>query len=236
VVRAPRADLVPPSFPAPFRIAVPHGHCAGVVIPDPLPADVLTLLLPEERALAGAMGPHRRATFVAGRLAMRTALAELGMAPGPILVGDRGAPLLPAGAEGSISHKRTLAVALAAAAEPERHLGIDLEEIVARRIDISSRVLTSAESEAIAAAPPEERAAAVLLHLSAKEAIYKALDPFVRRYVSFQEAELVIDRAGTAAVSLRLAGGEGPFAAEVWWREIGAPGRFFLTTAAIRRA
>jgi enterobactin synthetase component D len=217
-----------------LRLDLPHGHVVALSIPDSLPSTALDILLPGERALAQAMAPARQRTFVAGRLALRTALQDLGLPDGPLLTTDRGAPALAAGASGSISHKRTLAVALAAPARRGLQLGVDVEEDAPLRVDVSRRVLTSEEAAALAAGPPEARERAVLLRLSAKEAIYKALDPFVRRHVSFKEAALVVRDDGTAEVGLTLTGGEGPFVAEVCWREIWAGGPFFLTTAAIR--
>jgi 4'-phosphopantetheinyl transferase EntD len=55
----------------------------------------------------------------------------------------------------------------------------------------------------------------VLWRFAAKEAIYKALDPWVERLVSFQE--VAIDRApdGRTSVRLNLSRGEGPFAVEL---------------------
>jgi enterobactin synthetase component D len=211
-----------------FRFDLPHGRCVGVAVPAPL-----ELLAPEEKTMALAMGEARRGTFAAGRVALRAALKDVGVdAAAAILPDDRGAPQVPAGARGSISHKRTLAVGLAAAGgEP---IGVDLEAILPGKIDIARRVLTPREATALIGLPPETHARLVLLHLSLKEAIYKALDPFVRRYVSFQEVGLALHDDGTAAVSFALP--EGPFAAEASWREISAPGPFFLTTASILRA
>jgi enterobactin synthetase component D len=218
-----------------FRLELPHGRCVGVAIPPEWPLEALAPLLPEEQAAAQLLAPARRSTYLAGRLALRAALADLGVTAGPLLATDRGAPLVPPGARGSISHKRTLAVGLAALGD-EGQLGVDLEEIRPARVDIARRVLTDGEQATLPGLAAEARAARVLLHLSLKEAIYKALDPFVRRYVGFQEAALVIRPDGGAEVALALTGGEGPFAVEVSWREISPAGRYFLTTAAIRRA
>jgi enterobactin synthetase component D len=224
-----------PPLEVAFRLDLPHGRCVGVLIPATLPARALASLPAEERALAEQLGEARRSTFVAGRVALRAALVEAGLPAGPLLATDRGAPLVPPGTRGSISHKRTLAVGLAARADPERHIGVDLEENAPLRVDVSRRVLTGAESARLAALPPEGRARALLLHLSAKEALYKALDPFVRRYVSFQEAALTLRDDGTALVTLALSGGEGPFLAEVCHREVWAGRSFFLTSATIRK-
>jgi enterobactin synthetase component D len=218
-----------------FRLDLRHGRCVGMVIPAVLPAGVLAALPAAERALADALPEQRQRTFVAGRLALRAALMDLGLPSGPLLIGERGAPLLPPGALGSISHKRTLAVGLAARAGGQR-IGVDIEDDAPPRIDISRRVLTDEESAALAGTAPDLRARAVLMRLSAKESIYKALDPFVRRHVSFKEANLALLGNGTWQVELTLAGGEGPFSSEVTCQEIRTSGSFFLTTAAIRPA
>ena len=82
----------------------------------------------EERALIAAMADARRATFAAGRQALRAALRSVSpdQANGPLLRTPRGAPLLPPGVAGSISHKRSRAVAIAAVAE-RAFVGVDLE-------------------------------------------------------------------------------------------------------------
>jgi enterobactin synthetase component D len=210
-----------------FRLALAHGHCVGVAVPSHVDEETLEPLHADERERARALPDGRRASWVAGRLALRTALADLGVEAPPLLATDRGAPLLPEQALGSISHKRTLAVALAAPHTPGLALGVDLEDDAPLRIDISRRVLTAGELAALA---PAGRDRAVLLHLSAKEAIYKALDPFVRRYVSFQEAELSFNDDGSARVTLAVP--EGPFVVDVRWQAL--PGHL-LTSAAIRR-
>jgi 4'-phosphopantetheinyl transferase EntD len=217
-----------------FRLELPHGLCAGVEIPAEMPEASMAALRPEERAAAEQLSPTRRLTWVAGRLALRAALDDLGIDTAPLLASDRGAPLLPAGALGSISHKRTLAVALAARRAGDGvELGVDLEEDAPLRIDISRRVLSPEESRALEGATVAERDRGVLLRLCAKEAIYKALDPFVRRYVSFQEVTLTPLPDGTSEVALALSGGEGPFGVEVHWRELKQGASFFLATASV---
>ena len=88
---------------------------------------------------------------------------------------------------------------------------IDVEIPRALRTDISTRVLTPAERAAVAALDPAARDAEVLYRFAAKEAIYKALDPWVQRLVSFQEVEIVTAPDGGREARLALARGEGPF-------------------------
>src|SRR5262245_56527314 len=167
-----------------LALMLPYGACVVVSQAAPSasePADLAEALLPEERALVSAMSPSQRWSFIGGRAALRAALLRLGISVGPILATARGAPRLPEGVVGSISHKGAIAVGLAARAEGY-HIGVDLEILRPRRVDISSLVLTSEEAAEIASLPAPERHREVLLRFSLKEALYKAIDPFVQRY------------------------------------------------------
>jgi 4'-phosphopantetheinyl transferase EntD len=196
--------------PVAFSRALAFGRAVGVALPAEDDAAALEALAAsltrEEQAHARALPPPRRVTWVGGRVALRAALAELGLTAGPILATPRGAPALPAGVLGSIAHKRTLAVALAAVAPApgaaEVGLGVDVELDRPPRVDISARVLTPAERRRVEALPEPSRARAVLVAFAAKEAVYKAIDPWLGRYVGFEEVEL----AGASATFTPRAG------------------------------
>jgi enterobactin synthetase component D len=180
----------PPHFPVAFARDTAHGRLVGVRLPAGDADDIDTLPLhPEELATARALSPIRRIGFVGGRLAARLAAADAGLVIGPLRRDDRGAPMAAGGVAVSISHKSSMAVALVAPAG-EWTVGVDLEIPRAPRVDISSRVLTAEEQDAITGLEGDARVAAVLLRFSAKEAIYKAIDPFVRRYVAFDEVQV----------------------------------------------
>jgi phosphopantetheine--protein transferase-like protein len=180
---------------------LPHGMVAAVAVGD-LPLTLpglaaleiptaLSGLHPDEAAHAITLAPARQRDWIAGRLALRGALGSAGLAcEAPVLIDDRGAPALTGGAVGSISHKRGLAVALAAPADGNARVGIDIELLGAARLDVSARVLTDPERASIASLSAEDRARAVTLRFALKEAIYKAIDPFLRRYVGFREVEV----------------------------------------------
>jgi len=193
------------------------GRCAIVSLSDDELADAFAALPDDERAIASQLGPKRRGEHVAGRVAMRMLLPD---APS-IGVTDRGGPQMPAGWVGSISHKPAVAAALVAPAGAG-HVGVDLEVATARPIDVSSRILTPRERAAL-----PDRGAAVTLRFAIKEAIYKAVDPFVRRYVGFTEVELDVGDDGSCAVTVvdpaRL-----PLMIEARWRELDG---FWLATA-----
>ena len=109
-------------------------------------------------------------------------------------------------------------------------MGVDVEIDVARSHDIARRVLTPGEIAELAHLDASDRAREVLLRFSAKEAVYKALDPFVRRYVGFSEVAVSPRPDGTAIVTAGLPDGEGPFLIEVRWRRFDG---IVLTTARV---
>ena len=203
-------------FDIAFHHATPHGVLTAVHLPDapdPVPEHVLARLPVDEEAYARSLRAYRQVSFVGGRLALRTACVQLGDDPPAILPDEHGAPSLPDRVSGSISHKRSLAVGMAGQAR-NGTIGVDLEEYSPQRLNIASAILTDGELATIEQLPEDRRWIALLTRFSIKEAIYKALNPYVRRYVDFKEAEVTPDLEGAATVRMSLAKGEGPFAIE----------------------
>lgn len=200
-------------FSPEFLYANRFGIVAGVSLPDspaPVPPGVLGQLPEAERAEAQGLGGYRQVSYVGGRLALHRAIRALGMRPGNVLMGPGGQPLGPPGVSVSISHKRTLAVAIAAHGE-QGTLGIDLEDRGPARLGIAERVLRPEELSAVYATPESRHWNGVLLRFSLKEAIYKAIYPHVTRWVDFHEASVTPEPDGNAALTLHLKNGEGPF-------------------------
>ena len=190
------------------------------------------ILADEEKAFAADLKDRRRRTWIAGRVALRLALAREGIAHGSILATPRGAPRLPDGVVGSVSHKDHVAVALVARAS-DASLGVDVEVDARRRYDVAHHVLTDDEQLEMETLDPETKERDVLLRFSAKESIYKAVDPFVQRYVSFQEAYVAPRADGGARAELRMKPEEGRFDVDVRWL---ARDGLFVTTARVRRS
>jgi 4'-phosphopantetheinyl transferase EntD len=202
-------------------LAHPWGAVWGVAIPEgPPPGEVVARLHPEEQAMAEGMPAARLSTWVAGRLALAAALADLGAPREALRSTPRGAPALPRGFAGSLSHKKRMAAAMACVDTGAR-VGIDVEQAAPTRYDIARHVLRPEELALVDALPPDRRWRGVVARFSIKESIYKAIDPFVQRYVGFKEAlvEISDEAQGEAKVSLSLAQGEGPFAVEATWAE-----------------
>jgi len=162
-----------------------------------------------EQALVQTMGVAPRGAFIAGRralrMAMRTVAPELGDVAS--LRTSRGAPQIPVGFTGSISHKRSRAIALFAPSTGTL-VGVDLEErpteADARRPSIAERILTGAERDGIHGLDPLAHREATLIRFAIKEAVYKSIDPYVHRYVRFTEVELDVHADGHATVRLTL--------------------------------
>jgi enterobactin synthetase component D len=188
------------------------GTLVGVSISKDAPSEVdLARLLAEERKPLERYRHTRRGTWVGGRIALIEASARLGVERKPIINDDRGAPILPDGLIGTLTHKNELAIALLAKDTDGFRIGIDLERVEERQEGIAKMILTAKELAEYESLSKAEREMYLITRFSIKEAIYKALDPFVRRYVGFHEVELQVNAQGRFVAQLNLKHNEGPF-------------------------
>jgi 4'-phosphopantetheinyl transferase EntD len=138
--------------------------------------------------------PSGSLAFEAGREALRLALrACLWNGDGELARLPWGAPEVPPGFAGSISHKAeggsVLAVGLAAPGADQR-LGVDLEVVDAPRESLARMVLTDQEADCLEGLPAGLRWRGTLLRFSLTEALYKALDPAVQPLVDFKDVSM----------------------------------------------
>ena len=234
-------DRPDPAFRVTAERSVPHGHLAAVQLPDASSdaalhealEDGANALLTAERELAQRLAVPRRIAFIGGRLALRTARSSVMPASRELAVLRtlRGAPLMPPGILGSVSHKRRLAVALAALPTTEIHtIGIDIEEIPnerdCARLDLAPKILTPFERRELSSLEARDVLAyreAVRLRFALKEAVYKCIDPYVQRYVRFQEVEVFPEDAGPTYVRLSLPEFAGrSVTVHAWWSRLDA--------------
>ncbi|MGX1789552.1 4'-phosphopantetheinyl transferase family protein [Bosea sp. NPDC055332] len=163
---------------------------------EPGPADY-GIVLPDRIARAA---PRRRAEWLAGRRCASEALRSLtGQGACPGMAPDR-SPLWPGGTLGSISHSGDMAVAIAARADSCLGIGLDIERVMDGRAvgEIAPEALTPWERRYLANDP-----FSVTLAFSAKESLFKALHPLLRRPMSYQLSELIAwDGQGTARLRL----------------------------------
>ena len=175
-----------------------------------------TELFPEEEALLGRAVEKRRREFATARGCARSALAALGVAPAPILPGERGAPCWPPGVVGSITHCAGYRAAAVARARDMLSIGVDAEPDE----DLPDGVLAAvslpgerARLRDLAAAAPGTCWDRLLF--SAKESVYKAWFPLTGRWLGFEDADITVNLAdGTFGARLRVtapeAGGSRP--------------------------
>ena len=216
------------------------GTLLGVRIPqtEPSAAEIDTLH-PAEREVLEPYRRTRRGTWVGGRLALSRACEALGKTDRPLLNDARGAPILPAGVVGSLTHKDDIAIALVQLTKAPYRLGIDLEKITHKEPGVGKMVLTEAEMDVYESLDDYARASFLIVRFSLKEAIYKALDPFVKRYVGFKEVKINQNKAGDFTAQFMLKNNEGPFKAELLSEALESDGtgadKHVLSTARIRK-
>jgi 4'-phosphopantetheinyl transferase EntD len=171
---------------------LPTGVVAAEMYSDP--ADLVPL--PEEEPLIARSVAKRRNEFVTVRFCARQALGELGVAPAPILKGDKGEPCWPDGVVGSLTHCEGFRGAAVGRVADVRSVGIDAEP---------HDVLPKGVLDAISL-PDERRELTALrggLHwdrilFCAKEATYKAWFPLTHRWLGFEDAHITfaLDESG----------------------------------------
>lgn len=134
--------------------------------------------------------PRRQLDYIAGRRAAARAVQQLRGQPGVIGRDADGAPVWPRGLVGAISHSGGCAVALAGSGAAHAGLGVDLEQVIPCPSEIAPLVLDPAEARCLAALPLTP-AQALTVVFSAKESLFKALYPTVRRRFGFDAARLL---------------------------------------------
>jgi enterobactin synthetase component D len=190
---------------APFELDLgPAVACAGMAVVDheAIVAELGALRVEGMPVRAVA---KRRAEFLAGRWAARTALAALGVDDVPPRNED-GSPRWPAPFSGSITHGAERALCAVARKSDVRSLGIDVERLMGpeTKAELVNRICSDDELTALARgiAAPEHHLVSVAF--SAKESLYKCLYPLVGRFMDFNAARVVT--AAARAEGARLVG------------------------------
>lgn len=133
----------------------------------------------------------RQAEFLAGRYAATQALIKLGRIDCEIPIGKNKSPVWPKGIIASITHTSSKAICAAATTEDIQYVGIDLENFLTPRTadNIKSIVLVEQEYDLMRSMGLDFEVALTLV-FSAKESIFKALHPYVKRYFDFSSVRL----------------------------------------------
>ncbi len=180
--------------------------CVAAVEAREDPANVM--LFPQEEAIVARAVEKRRREFTTARMCARMALESLGFAHGPIPAGERGEPLWPPGALGSITHCEGYRASAVARSSDIATLGIDAEPNAALPHGLLGDIARPEELPSLrrlGSDVPEVHWDRLLF--SAKEAIYKAWFPLAGRWLGFEDAVIEFDHsAGTFDARLLVPG------------------------------
>lgn len=176
----------------------------AAVVPDLVSAAELyddppeLMPLPEEEALVARSVAKRRNEFVTVRHCARLALGEIGVAPVPILKGDKGEPCWPDGVVGSLTHCDGFRGAAVARQGEIRSVGIDAEPHDVLPRGVLDAVSLPIERSQLAGLPGGLHWDRILF--CAKEATYKAWFPLTHRWLGFEDAHITftLDSSGRA--------------------------------------
>lgn len=141
--------------------------------------------------LANAV-PKRRAEYLAGRICAHTALAQMGIEHVCVETAEDRAPIWPQNIIGSISHTQGIALAMTALEHQLQGLGIDIEKHMSRSQEtkLKGQILHPLET-GIHTTLEQYVPCPLTVIFSAKESIYKALYPSVKRFFGFEAAQLI---------------------------------------------
>ncbi len=203
-------DLAGPAtaFAISFAVDHPFGFLAGVRLPpgkEPVPDDVLDRLDPREALVARTLTGFRQIDWVGGRLAAGVAGRHLGATAFWLGAGAKGEPVPPPPFSASVSHKRSLAIALVARGSGA-DLGVDLEDDVLAARGSADLVLSDHERAIIDGLAPDERDRARVLAFALKEAVYKALSPRLGTPLGYHDAFVAALPGGRATLTMQLEG------------------------------
>lgn len=156
---------------------------------------LLDIELPSE--VEGAV-PKRQAEFLAGRYIAKLGMLMLSLEQKSILkstqvlIGEHRSPIWPPSCLGSITHSANVAQCLVSVRKEINVLGLDGEDIMPESFarEVALQVCTPEEVACLPTLTFNYKVKITLL-FSAKEAIFKALYPKVKRYFDFDVAKLV---------------------------------------------
>jgi 4'-phosphopantetheinyl transferase EntD len=152
----------------------------------------------EEEPLIAKSVAKRRNEFITVRFCARQALGELGVAPVPILKGEKGEPCWPDGIVGSLTHTEGFRGAAVARNDAVRSVGIDAEPHDVLPNGVLEAISLPEERVELQAMPGDMHWDRILF--CAKEATYKAWFPVTHRWLGFEDAHITfdVDETGTS--------------------------------------
>lgn len=161
--------------------------------------DVGELELPELRHRI-IFNPDRRNAFIAGRVAARSVIKQLGLTPEPIAAESNGAPNWPEGISGSISHSAGLSIAVADRSEHSQAVGVDLQEIRTTKPGLVDRIASAEEVASLKISGHMDAHIIPLVAFSAKEAVFKSLSIVQQQNLTIADIQIGVPGFGRFTV------------------------------------
>ncbi|OHV42323.1 4-phosphopantetheinyl transferase [Parafrankia colletiae] len=189
------AELLAAVLPSPTSGAGRTALAAVEKYDDDFGDAVDARLFPEEAATLTRAVDKRRREFTTGRICAHRALEALGEPAVPILSGEHREPRWPGGVVGSITHTRGYRAAAVARQVPGAtvSVGIDAEPNEATPGGVLREISLPQERDLLAElGRAHSQVCWDRLLFSAKESVYKAWFPLARRWLGFDDAELVL--------------------------------------------
>lgn len=136
--------------------------------------------------------PTRRAEYLAGRIISKVALKQLNSPILQVGTGEHRSPTWPTGIVGSISHDDEHAICAVRSESDAKSVGVDIEPIICESVieNIRTQIISEDEYKLIVSSTINHQVAFTLFY-SAKEALFKAIYPFVKRYLNFNSSKVV---------------------------------------------
>lgn len=168
---------------------LPDGVASVEAFCDPPDA----VLYPGEAELITRAVDKRRREFRTVRHCARQALRQLGLPPAPVLRGERGEPLWPAGVVGSMTHCAGYRAVAVAHSRDFHALGIDAEPHEALPAGVLEIITLEQERGSLSELAAADSATCWdRILFCAKETLYKAWFPLTRRWLGFEDAAVTI--------------------------------------------
>jgi enterobactin synthetase component D len=157
--------------------------------------DAQSLVSDEILSISSAKSPKRFREFTLGRSAARKAMQALEQGSAeyqtfPLLRLESGLVAWPSGIVGSISHCRGIAIAAVAKTNDYSTLGLDIEYFRPISDKVIARIASEQEMQILLPLKQDNNISFFSI-FSAKESIFKALYPIVRKHFGFHAVSLV---------------------------------------------
>lgn len=154
----------------------------------------------------------RKAEYLAGRIVAQSGIKKLTGKNIQVSRGKNREPLWPRGIVGSITHSKETAICIVSN-DDQLLIGADIENIISTEmaLSIQSEILNQSEINALQHNEDSFYNLLLTVSFSAKETLYKALFPKVRRYFGFKDTEItgidIIKKKLTLSLSQSLSKG-----------------------------